>query len=269
MRFTIFFVCVGLWAQNTNVAPDTVVLKVHDKQYTRAEFEEILKLQKADPKQVAARLAENNSVGRAFELAGEARRRGLDKDPTLQAKLATYEAGLLNQALLQSIVAEVHKDESLSRQRYASHQHIAEERQIRQILIRHTKSKPIAGKLTPEQALAKIEDLRKKLAAGADFASLAKLHSDDETSRNEGGDMKLQRKPSLVPEFGALAFKLKKGELSEVVKTSYGYHLMRVEQIVPPTFEAVRKSIEFDLANERFVAMGAKGVVMNPDYFGK
>ena len=265
--FPLLF-CLALMAQETTVGPDAVVLTVYGHSYTRAEFEEIVKAQRADPKVVAARITAANSFGRVQALAEEARRRGLDKDPELKAKIAMYEGSMLNQALFKSITAEIHADESLARKRYETTQNLAEERSLRQILIRHTKSKT-AGKLTPEQALAKIEDLRKKLVGGANFAALASEQSDDPLTKAKGGDMNYVRKPMLVPEFGAVAFQLKKGELSEVVKTSDGYHLIRVEDIAPPKFEVVRKAIEYDLARERMDAMTVSGIKLNPDYFGK
>ena len=259
----------GLFAQTGTVGPETVVLTVHGKTYTRAEFEEIVKQQNSDPKVVADRLTTANGFARVQALAEEARRLKLDQDPAVVARLAIYTGALLNQALFNRVLAEVSKDESNARKRYETRQHIAEERHLRQILIRSTSSKPVAGKLTPEQALRKLEEIRAKIVAGAKFDEMARMYSDDSRTKENGGDMALVRKPVLAQEFGDVAFQMKAGEVSKPVQTTYGYHLILVEKIVPPEFAAVRKSLEYEIARERIEAMVVSGIRMNPDYFGK
>lgn len=264
-----FLIVICAFGQNSSVSQDTVVLTVHGRQYTRAEFDQIVKAQNGDPRDVAAVVANGHSFARTLALAEEARRRKLDRTPAVRAKLEIYEAAVLNQALFNEILEEIHKDESLARQRLESRQHFAEERQLRQILVRDTESRPVAGKLTPDQALSKAQALRKKILAGAGFAEVAKAESDNAPLRAEGGAMNFVRKPLLLPEFGEAAFRLKLGEVSEPVKTPEGYYLILVEKIAPPAFEAVRKSIEFELARERMAAMTVSGVQMNAEYFGK
>jgi parvulin-like peptidyl-prolyl isomerase len=264
-----FFSVLCVFAQQPSFSPDAIVLTVGDRQYTRAEFEERLRAQNVDPKELAARLADADILPRLETGMAEAKRRKLDQVPSVRAKLRMYEMAMLNQALFDDILAEVHKDESLARARYESRQSIAEERHLRQILIRHTQAKPAPGKLTPDQALAKAKALRARILGGATFADVAKLESEDTTTKATGGDMNLVRKPLLVPEFGDVAFQLKAGEISEPIKTHEGYHLATVERIVPPAFESVRKSIEFEIARERMRQMPVSGVKLNPDYFGR
>lgn len=269
--FGFLFICgaTAVVAQTATIAPGTVVLTVHGREYTKTEFEEIARQQNSDPKVVASRLATANGFARVQALAEEAKRRKLDQNPEVRAKLEIYTGALLNQALFADLLAEIHKDESLARRRYESQQSIAEERQLRQILIRSTDSKPKAGKLTPEQALQQAVSLRAQIAGGASFADMARAHSDDEITKNKGGDMDFVRKPTLIPEFGAVAFQMKQGELSQPVKTMYGYHLILVEKIVPPEFSIMRKSIEYELARERLEAMVVSGIKLNPAYFDK
>lgn len=175
----------------------------------------------------------------------------------------------MNLALFNDILAEIHKDESLARKRWETSQRIAEERRLRQILIRRKESQPVAGTLTPAQALAKAQELRKKMAGGASFAELARLNSEDARTKAGGGLMTPVTKPLVLPEFGQAAFALKQGEVSEPVKTREGYHLILVEEIKPPAFDFVRKSIEWELARERMEQMTVTGVEMNEAYFGK
>jgi peptidyl-prolyl cis-trans isomerase C len=85
-----------------------------------------------------------------------------------------------------------------------------------------------------------------QLKGGADFAALAKEKSKDPGAA-EGGDLGYFTKEQMVPEFAEVAFKLGKGQLSDPVKTQFGWHVIKVEdkRIRPtPTFEQVKPQIE-------------------------
>ncbi len=88
----------------------------------------------------------------------------------------------------------------------------------------------------PEQvaaAQAKAESVLKEAQAGGDFAKLAEKYSEDEMSKSRGGDLGSFSKDQMIPEFSEAAFNLKKGEVSKVVKTGYGFHIIRVNEIQP------------------------------------
>src|ERR1017187_9098563 len=76
-----------------------------------------------------------------------------------------------------------------------------------------------AKELTDEEALAKAQEIRKKLVDGADFATLAKAESDDAGSGANGGDLGTFGKGRMVPAFEQVAFTIAVGELSEPVKS--------------------------------------------------
>lgn len=79
------------------------------------------------------------------------------------------------------------------------------------------------------QALALIIEIKKKLDAGEDFAALAEQYSDDPGSKAQGGDLGwFARGSGLVQEFEDAAFKLQPGQVSDPVKTQFGYHLIKV-----------------------------------------
>lgn len=92
---------------------------------------------------------------------------------------------------------------------------------------------------------AKAKDIAKKAKAGEDFAKLAKENSKD--SAEDGGDLGYFTKEQMVPEFAEAAFKLEKGQVSDPVKTQFGWHVIKVEdkrQKPVPTFEQVEDQVE-------------------------
>ncbi|MBW1868566.1 MAG: peptidylprolyl isomerase [Deltaproteobacteria bacterium] len=78
-----------------------------------------------------------------------------------------------------------------------------------------------------EDALKKIRDIQKKQVKGDDFAKLAKEYSQG-PSNAKGGDLGYFKRGQMVPAFEEVAFKLKPGEVSDIVKTRFGYHLIKV-----------------------------------------
>jgi peptidyl-prolyl cis-trans isomerase SurA len=73
----------------------------------------------------------------------------------------------------------------------------------------------------------RLEGFRKRVADGEDFATLAILYSIDGSSKN-GGELGFVNRGDLVPEFEAAAFKLRKGEVSEIVESKFGYHIIQL-----------------------------------------
>jgi peptidyl-prolyl cis-trans isomerase C len=95
---------------------------------------------------------------------------------------------------------------------------------------------------TEEQAKA----LKEQLDKGADFAKLAKENSKDPGSKDDGGNLGYFGHGQMVPQFEDVVFKLKKGEVSEPVKTQFGWHLIKLDDRrmkKPPAFEVVKDRI--------------------------
>ena len=90
------------------------------------------------------------------------------------------------------------------------------------------------------------KDIEAQLKNGADFATLAKQKSKDPGAA-EGGDLGYFTKEQMVPEFAEAAFKLDKGQISDPVKTQFGWHIIKVEdkRIKPtPTFDEVKGQLQ-------------------------
>lgn len=79
-------------------------------------------------------------------------------------------------------------------------------------------------------AVEKLRNLKQQLQSGADFAELAKQHSMDPGSRQQGGDLGFVERGTLVPAFEEAAFALDPGGLSDIIKTDFGYHLIKLEE---------------------------------------
>jgi len=98
---------------------------------------------------------------------------------------------------------------------------------------------PRPSKFADSVALAKAESILVQLKKGADFAEMAKRESMDPGTKNVGGDLGWNRRGSgLVPVFEAEMFSLRPGELSPIVKTSFGYHIIRVDRVEPAEVKA-------------------------------
>ncbi|HEX9393673.1 MAG TPA: peptidylprolyl isomerase, partial [Gemmatimonadales bacterium] len=79
-------------------------------------------------------------------------------------------------------------------------------------------------------ARTKADSLLGQLRQGADFAGLAKRFSDDSVSRESGGELGWFRRGVMVPEFEQAAFRLKPGDLSPLVRSDFGFHIIQVER---------------------------------------
>lgn len=116
-----------------------------------------------------------------------------------------------------------------------------------------------------QQTLATIEAIRTQAASGADFAQLAKQHSQDVGSSGNGGDLGLIERGLFHPEFERAALALKAGEVSKPVRTKDGYHLIKITALKPEVrkpFAEVREVIDKDLrkrlAEEQFFEMSER-----------
>jgi peptidyl-prolyl cis-trans isomerase D len=137
-----------------------------------------------------------------------------------------------------------------------------EERRASHILIKLPQG---ADAQAEQAAMAKAQDLRAKLLAGMDFATLARKNSDDPGSAAQGGDLGFVGRGALAKEFEQALFALKKsGELSAPVRTSYGLHLIKLTGVkVPSAAPAMaRAKVESEIrarkAEERFFELSEK-----------
>jgi len=159
----------------------------------------------------------------------EALKKGFDKDPEYLRKLEEFKKlTLIGQLLEKEIESKAKVTEQDVKDYYEKHK--ADLSSVSQIRASHILVK------TEAEAKKMLERLKK----GENFAELAKKYSIDPGSAKNGGDLGYFSSGQMVPEFEAAAAKLKAGEMSEPVKTKFGYHIIKV------TDKKMGKPVEFE-----------------------
>ncbi|GKX30579.1 peptidylprolyl isomerase [Vallitalea longa] len=116
----------------------------------------------------------------------------------------------------------------------------------KQVRARHILFKTVDDTRQPlsEEEVAKAEtkakEVLQKAKDGEDFVTLVKEYSEDEGSVENGGEFVFNRTANLVPEFIDAAFNLEPGNISDLVKTEYGYHIIKLEEVIEPTEEEIK-----------------------------
>ena len=160
-------------------------------------------------------------------------------------KLAFNREKLLMEQLLQKAAKEALTDKAMHDVYDEAAKQMGQEQEVhaRHILIRAAAGDDKASK----EAEDKIKAIIVRLKKGEDFAKVASEATEDPSGKANGGDLGYFSKEQMVPEFSDTAFKLDKGQISEPVKTQFGWHVIKVEdkhvKPVPP-FDEVKPQIE-------------------------
>lgn len=165
-------------------------------------------------------------------LASEGMKAGLGNSPDVNRQLELMRENLVATEQLKKIEAGITVTDADVKKAYEDRKSEFEQVKARHILIA-PKGSPAAQagrkELTDDEAKAKAEDIRKQLLAGAKFEDLAKKESDDVESGKNGGDLGSFSRGMMVPAFETAAFAAKNGEITPVVKTEFGYHIIQVQ----------------------------------------
>jgi peptidyl-prolyl cis-trans isomerase C len=202
-------------------------------------------------------------------LADRARQEGLDKGEAAKIRIMIERS----QALARAYVGDLQKNadklvtDSDVEKYYNEHKDEFQEAKVRHILIStqeehseddgHGHGKADAAKdakgLTKEQARQKAQGVLDRVRKGEDFARLAQEFSDDPGSKDKGGLYDFFPRGTMVPEFENAAFTVKPGEISDLVETEYGYHIIKVEEqrTAMLTDQATRQKIVEKLKQEK------------------
>ena len=179
------------------------------------------------------------NVAREHLVLNKAYAANVDTTEDVKKQMETVKRQIVIQAYFKSIMdtlvpeSEVRKEYEVLVEKFVG----KEEIRARHILL-----------TTEEEA----KEVSKQLKGGADFAKLAKEKSADTGSGAQGGDLGYFTKERMVPEFSAAAFKLDKGEISDPVKSDFGWHVIQVEDkrpVTPPPFKDVKEKLQEKMAN--------------------
>lgn len=237
------------------VAPDTPMIEDQGVKVTALDFEAAMQRvpedKRGDVRTSQERIATVlDSVYVARQVAARARAMGMDKDPLMQKRLEqaqdavladAYMAYLDQNAKLPDLEARAKELYAVDRDKYKTENEIY----VQHILV------GLTGR-TREQALARAQELRAELDTGKeDFLAMAKRVSDDPGKRRNGGDLGWFSEKTLEAPIVAAAAKMQKGEVSQPVETSSGFHIVkfidrRASKEIP--FEQVKRRI---IATER------------------
>lgn len=233
----ILLACAPAFAQNVAIVNGTPI--------PSARADALLKTVppqqgQADPAQL--RQAVREELINREVLMQEAVREGITNDPDVkQQMLMASQAVAIRTMLEKYLQAHPVTDAELQTEYQQAVQHVGD----KELHLHHI--------LVDNEQQAK--DLTAKIKAGGDFEALAKQYSKDTGSAKNGGDLDWANPRAYVPEFGAAAAQLQKGQITDApVHTQFGWHIIRlddVRQSPPPPFESVKPQ----LAQQRQKAM--------------
>jgi peptidyl-prolyl cis-trans isomerase C len=165
--------------------------------------------------------------------------------PEFKRKLEFARKKLLMEGRLQSVGKEALTNEAMHKVYDEAVKQLGEEKEVhaRHILFRAQAGDEKASK----EAEDKLKTVIARLKKGEDFAKVATEVTEDPSGKANGGDLGYFSKEQMVPEFSEAAFKLDKGQISDPVKTQFGWHVIKVEdkRTKPaPAFDDVKPQIE-------------------------
>ncbi len=262
-------------AATAQVTDDTAVIEANGAVMTKFDFEQLLSSDRRYAGSAAVPEGRRSlaiSFGKALGLEAEARRRKLDQDPNIAAKIRHATHQILAFELLARLRRDYLRDEAKLLAAYEMNKGAYEQPSVRQILVRFKGSevaaRPGTVELSIDQARAKATLLRARLVGGADFAALAQQESDDLGSRNRGGNMGFIVRGVMGAGFEAAAYSLPLNTISEVIQGEQGFHVLRVEERQPLPLSNVKAVIANELAHQEAEMLMA-GYKLNDAYFAK
>jgi hypothetical protein len=261
------------------VPPGKVVLTVGDMALTSAQFDQIIDALPEQYRPVArgaGRKQFADNLVKVLVLSQEGKRRKLDETAAFKTQAMFQSANALAAATYADITKEIKVSDADLHKYYEDHKNEFEQVRARHILVRFTGSplplKPGQKDLSEADALAKAQELLKRVKGGEDFAALATKESDDTGSAANGGDLNFFHRGQMVPSFEAAAFALQPGQLSDPVKSQFGYHLIKVEARETKSFDDVKADLEKRLKPEQSQKaveelQKKSGVIYDPVFF--
>jgi peptidyl-prolyl cis-trans isomerase C len=248
-------------APNTagTAAGQRVVLTIGDEKITAAEIDNFIQ---ALPPQYQAfyggpgkRVLPQYIITMKL-LSAEAVKLKLAEQPEVVRAIEIAREGILSDAARKHFQQSMAVSEQELRELYQKDKTKSEEVRVGHILIR-TEDAPLKADASgppalPEaEARKKLEDIRKRILAGADFAEMAKQYSEDAATAAFGGDMGVIQRDKVVPPIVNAANSLEPGQVSEILLTPSGLEIIKVEAKHTKSFEEVRPALETELRQSK------------------
>lgn len=180
-----------------------------------------------------------NYLSDMIMLAQTAEQKRIQDDPEFKRHAAFARNKVLMEALLQNEGKKAITDQALHAVYDDAVKQMGDEEEVRARHILFRVANPSDEKASKE-AEDKVKAVIDRLKKGEDFAKLANELTEDPSGKKDGGDLGYFTKDQMVPEFSAVAFTLPKGQISEPIKTQFGWHVLKVED------RRKRKAPEFD-----------------------
>lgn len=255
MRFLLIGILSTLLAVSMARADNQdqrVLLSAGDLIVTEQDLQqELLLLPATERTQILATPAKlKELLGQIFlgkRMIAEAVRLSLDQTPLAQARLAAARRQALSETLRDYVQKQIEPPDfaALAREHYIVRR---DEFQLPERFKAAHILKKVGCDCEREEKRRQIEQLRTRLQAGEDFVTLAKAESDDTRSAAKGGDLgDWVKRDQLVAPFAEALAKLSPGQLSDVVETPFGFHLIKLQDHQPArlqSFEEAQSGLE-------------------------
>lgn len=288
MRIILLLVALVLILPSHSFSSQEIIAKIGDKVITKADLDRIISYYpKAQQKNITGNSLKQKEVMERYiqgiVVSRLAKKKGFDKTESIKERLDfIINDYLATQYIQQEVMGKkidvTDKEAEEYYNKYKEEFTSPEMVKVRHILIKAEKNKPENER---KIARGKAEELLKRIKAGGDFAKLALEFSDDPGSKAKGGELDFFPRGAMVPEFEKSAFSLKAGEVSNLVETQFGYHIIKAEGSKEPEvlpFEKITEKVKIKakdrLRNDRMKefldkAYGDAGVEIYPDALKK
>ena len=238
---------------------DRVVLSVGDQKMTAADVEKLI--QALPPNYRTFYSGQGKRFLAAYivrmkVLSAEASKNKLDQQPEVVRAIETARESILADAARKHIEEGVTVTDKELRELYDKDKTKSEDVRIAHILIRTDNAPlksgdPAQPGLPESEARKKVEDIRKQILAGADFAKMAKQYSEDASTAASGGDMGVIQRDKVVPPIVNAASALDPDQVSDIIPTPSGFEIIKVEDKRAKPFEELQPTLELQIRQSK------------------
>lgn len=259
----ISFVLLAVTASAEEAAPqshdDVVLAKIGDKKIMMSDLKRMISYYDPEKQKILEQQPQFKAtilqrIVQGMVISKIARDNGFDKKPDIKEQIELMSNDLIaSEYLKKEVVGKISVTEDDMSIYYKAHPE--EFRTPEMVRARHILIKVDNKAKEDEKVKAKerAEGILKRIKSGEDFAKLATEFSDDPGSKNKGGDLGFFPKGRMVPNFEKAAFALRVGEVSDIVETPFGFHIIKVEEkkesILQP-YEKVKDKVKEKVFND-------------------